>query len=120
MSFGGSTLVFTQTQNTGAPNDLGEFQQIATTTPAPGCRHRPLTFSEKVEYNLDVATEFWRSTVPLFEYDGTVQTALMSFPPNGTITVDGISYQIVGGVRPHPDRFGSPYKATIISQRQHG
>jgi hypothetical protein len=120
MSFGGSVIVFRSSETTGAPNDLGEFATVITDTPAPGCRHRPMSTSEMVEMKFDVSTRLWKSTLPLFEYDDDLVELISFFPPTDAIVVDGVSYQIVGGVRPYPDRWGNPYKATIISQIQSG
>lgn len=120
MSFGGSTITFRHYEKSGSPDSLGEYTLTPVDVDAPGCRHRPLTFSETVEFDLDVNTEHWRSTLPLFEYDATLLGVVMGFPGNDAIVVDGVEYQIVGGIRSHPDRFGSPYKATIISKKQIG
>lgn len=120
MSFGGSTIIFISRQQTGTPDSLGEIPIVEVPTSAPGCRHRPLTHKEIVEFNLDIATEYWRSTLPLFEYSGSLLTTVMAAKATDAITVDGEPYEIVGGVRPHPDMEGVPFKMTIISQKQTG
>lgn len=120
MSFGASTITFRHFQKSGVPDELGNYTLTAVNTNAPGCRHRPLTFSETAEFEFDIATEHWRSTLPLKDYDQGLLDVIMHFPANDVIVVDGLTYRIIGGVRPHPDRFGRPYKATIISQKQTG
>lgn len=120
MAFGGSTIVFTRLVKVGEPDDLGNYELQSVDTEAPGCRHRPLTFTEIVEMQMDMSTQPWRSTLPLFEYDDALLDALDTIQHNDFVTVDGEKYQIVGGVRPFPDRNGNPFKATMISQKQHG
>jgi len=79
-----------------------------------------MAFQEMVDAQLDIATEWWRTTMPLLEYDGTILAAITAVPPDGVITVNGQEYQVHGGIRPHDDLNGSPFKATIISKKQIG
>lgn len=120
MSYGTATIIFNHLVKTGVPDELGNYVEVPTSTPAPGCRHRPLAFKEIVELNLDIATEYWRSTLPLEDYDGTLIAVIKATKPQDTVTVEGQDYQIVAGVRPHDDFEGVPFKATIISQKQTG
>jgi hypothetical protein len=97
----------------------GASRLPATITEAAGCRHRPLTFQEKADLNFNVATEMWKTTLPLYEYDAELQAKVTGLEANDVIRVDGIEYQVNGGVRPHKD-FTAPFKATIISTKQVG
>jgi hypothetical protein len=116
--FGTSVVRLTRYVKTGAPDALGQYQLIPIVVDAPGCRHRPLTFQESAEYNLDIATQPWKTTLPTHEYDGTILAALAALKPEDAIVVDGQEYQIVGGMRPFEDLAGNPFKATIVSQKQ--
>lgn len=117
-TFGTSIVSLKREVKTGTPDELGEYELVPVTVDAPGCRHRPLTFAETVEMALDIATEYWRTTLPTHEYDSTILSALALLKNNDAIEVDGQEYQIVGGVRPFDDLAGNPFKATIISQKQ--
>jgi hypothetical protein len=119
VSFGVSTITATVGwTDVGEPDELGEYQRVPITVSAPGCRHRPLTFEETVTYELDIATQPWKTTVPLLDYDEPTLTALYAMPPDAVIAVDGQDYRVVGGIRPHSDLEGRPFKATIISTKQ--
>jgi len=119
MSFGISTVKFVTFEKSGSPDELGHFPLVEKYTNAPGCRHRPLTFDETAELQLDVGTEYWRSTLPLFEFTPTIRAKVMAAKVNDLIEVDGQRYQIVGGVRSFPDENG-PFKATIVSKKHIG
>lgn len=99
--------------------ELGTFPRVPSYTDAPGCRHRPLTFTEKVEMAFDVATELWKSTIPIGEYGATLRNAVLAAEAEAEIEVDGTTYAIVGGVQPFKD-FTGWFKATIISKKQTG
>ena len=120
MTFGIDTVTFVNYVETGSPGALGTYAVTEVTVDAPGCRHRPLTFKETAELDTDVATELWKTTVPIGEYDTTLLAAVMAARNTGVIRVDGIDYQIIGGVRPHDDMDTGPFKMTILSQRQIG
>lgn len=120
MKFGGQTITFVHYTQSGTADALGHKPISETRTDAPNCRHRPLTFTEIVEAQLDVATEMWRSTIPVHEYGQSLRDTVMTAEPEDAIEVDGQLYQIVGGVRTHPDAAGIPFKATIISKKQIG
>lgn len=120
MSFGTAVIVFQRMQKSGNPDELGQYTMVPAPVSAPGCRHRPLAFQEIVELSLDIATEYWRSTLPLLEYSSSLVTTIKATKPDDVITVAGQDYQIIGGVRPFDDLEGKPFKATIISQKQIG
>lgn len=120
MSFGGQSVTFVSYSDTGSPGALGTYTQAETTTTAPGCRHRPLTFNETAEYDIDIATELWRTTIPVGEYSTSLRDAVLSAKANDSIRVDGVEYKIIGGVRHHVDLNGAPFKVTVISKKQSG
>lgn len=120
MPYGGQTITFMFFEESGLADELGHYGLDVTSVDAPGCRHRPLTFTETAEYQLDIATEAWRSTIPVGEYSEDLRSAVLSAKADGVIRVDDVDYQIIGGIRHHVDMDGSPFKATIISQKQIG
>jgi hypothetical protein len=123
MSLGGQTITFLSYTPTGVSDSLGQQTLTETAVAAAGCRHRPLTFREMVELEFDIATEVWKSTIPINELmaqNPDAYNAVMTVKPQDAISVDGIVYQVLGGVRPHPDMDGNPYKATLISTKQIG
>lgn len=120
MPFGGQTVSFVNRTETGIPDELGNYPLAETTTNAPGCRHRPLSFSETAEYQFDIATQPYKTTIPVGEYSPTLRNLVLAIKPNDVIRVDGVEFQIIGGIRHHPDMSGAPFKATLISQRQVG
>lgn len=120
MSFGGQTVTFVSFADSGSPGSLGTYTQVETTTSVTGCRHRPLTFEETAEFDVDIATELWRTTIPVGEYSPTLRATVLAAKANDDIRVDGVSYKIIGGVRHHVDMDGNPFKATIISKKQSG
>lgn len=120
MSFGGSTIVFRHFVESGSADEYGNYVLVPVDVSAPGCRHRPLTFKETAELQFDIATEMWRSTLPLCEYVDPLLATCLAAQPDDVIVVDGKEYQIIGGVRPHDDMEGVPFKMTIISKKQIG
>lgn len=112
-------MVLVSRTDTGVAGELGTYAQAETTTEAPGCHHRPLTFAETAELQFDIATEMWRTTIPIGEYSEGLRDAVLAHGPGDVIRVDGQQYQIIGGIRPHKD-FTDPFKATIISKKHIG
>lgn len=119
MPFGSAVVEIVGRSDGATPGALGTYPQVETLVELPGCHHRPLTFSETAELQFDVATEMWRTTIPIGEYGTTALNAVLAIKPGDAIRVNGQEYQIVGGVRPHDD-FERPFKATIISKKQIG
>ena len=68
----------------------------------------------------DVATEVWKTTIPVGEYDAALRATVLAIKSNDVIQVDGVQYQIIGGIRHHVDMDGSPFKATIVSKKHIG
>lgn len=108
--FGGQVVTFVKITPTGVYGDRGTPELAETSTQVPGCRHRPLTFQETIELNLDTATEWWKTTAPPVP-------AVLAATANDEIEEAGRRYQIHGGIRPFPDMDGQPYKVTIVSKR---
>ncbi|WP_430755320.1 phage head completion protein [Mycolicibacterium septicum] len=86
---------------------------VRTEVAVPGCRFRPLPAKEKVDLSTNVVTDPWKATCP-------PDPAVVGTKPNDEIKVDGVTYQIVGGVRVFDDMGGRPYKVTVIAQQQVG
>lgn len=119
MPFGPDTVELVSLTNAATPGELGTYAKVETITEAPGCHHRPLTFSETAELQYDIATEMWRTTIPIGEYSPELRDAVLAITAGDVIRVNGTEYRIVGGVRPFKD-FSTLFKATIMSQKHTG
>jgi hypothetical protein len=119
MPFGPDVVELVSLTNAATPGQLGTYAKIEQVTVEPGCHHRPLTFSETAELQYDIATELWRTTIPIGEYSEALRTAVLQVTAGDLIRVDGQEYRIVGGVRPFKD-FSALFKATIVSQKHTG
>lgn len=108
MSFGSQTVTFTTLVGTGVYDADG----IEATTPTPvavkGCRHRPLKAEETPVWLTNLATQIWKTTAP-------PEAAAVAAKSTGRLTVDGVTYEIIGGAQPFED-FTSPFKVTILSK----
>src|SRR5258708_4559910 len=120
MAFGTAVVTTRTLTKTGTPDELGNYTLVPIDVAYEGCRHRPLTFRETAELQFDVATEYWRTTMPLCDYSAGQVAALKAVPANAIVSVHGQPYQIEGGLRPFDDMEGNPFKATIISQKHIG
>jgi hypothetical protein len=119
MPFGTAVITFRHLEPSNTFDDYGNPTLTEVDVDAPGCRHRPLKPTEKVELNYDIATELWRSTLPLSEFDAPTLAAATTAKADDVILVGGVEYQIIGGVMPFDD-FEAPFKMTIFSQKQTG
>lgn len=119
MPFGHHTLTLVSYVDAALPGELGTYPQIELLTDFPGCRHRPLTFQETAELQFDVATELWKSTVPIGEYSPTLRNQLIAMKPDAKLRVGTDQYSVIGGVEPFDD-FTAPFKATIYSKKHIG
>ena len=119
MPFGHATVTLVSYSDALVPGELGTYPQVETLIDAPGCRHRPLTFQETAELQFDVATELWKTTIPIGEYGPTLRGQIASIQPDDVIRVNGTQYSIIGGVEPFDD-FTGPFKATIYSKKHIG
>ena len=120
MSFGGAIVTFVSRTPTGTRDRFGMQTLTETTVTASGCRHRPMTFAETAEAQIDIATQTWKTTIPVGEYSASLRAAVLAIEADDVIRVNGVEFQIIGGIRHHPDMVGAPFKATIISQKQIG
>jgi hypothetical protein len=117
MPFGPDVVIFVSYSDSGTPGELGTYPQVETLIEAPNCHHRPLTYQEAVELGYDVATEMWKTTIPIGEYSDALRQQIFAAQNDDAIRVDGTQYRIVGGVMPFKD-FTSWFKATVISKKQ--
>lgn len=117
MPFGPDVVTFVSYSNFDTPGQLGTYSQVETLIEAPGCHHRPLTYKEAVELGYDVATEMWKTTIPIGEYSDELRQSIVALSSDDAVRVDGTQYWIVGGVQPFKD-FTGWFKATLISKRQ--
>lgn len=119
MPFGPDVVELVSLTNAASPGELGTYDKIETITPAPGCHHRPLTFSETAELQYDIAMELWKTTIPIGEYSESLREKVEQITAGDLIRVGGQTYQIVGGVRLFKD-FSALFKATIVSHKHTG
>lgn len=119
MPFGSDVVELVSLTNSATPGELGTYEKIETVTQAPGCHHRPLTFSETAELQYNIATELWKTTIPIGEYSESLRDKVLQISAGDVIRVGGQQYQIVGGVRSFKD-FSTLFKATIVSQKHTG
>jgi len=109
--FGRQTVTFVSiTEDPDIRDDYNNPLIVRTETPVPGCRFRPLTAKEKVEIGYSVVSDPWRVTAPPVP-------AVVAAASIDEVKVDGVTYQITGGVRTFPDKEGRPYKVTVIVER---
>ncbi|AAN12670.1 head closure [Mycobacterium phage Omega] len=112
MKFGGQTVTFvTITEDLDDRDDYGNPREIRTEVPVPGCRFRPLTAKEKVEFGYNTVADPWRCTAPPVP-------AVMAAGATGELIYDGVTYEITGGARTFPNFAGKPFKVTIICERR--
>ena len=119
MPFGPDVVQLVSLTNAAVPGELGTYPKVETIVEAPGCHHRPLTFTETAELEYDIATEMWKTTIPIGEYSDELRGSVLAITAGDRIRVNGNEYQIVGGVRPFND-FSRPFKATIMSKKHIG
>ncbi len=119
MPFGNHVITTVSRSDTGLPGKLGTYTQAESVAIVPGCHHRPLTFTEKVDIAYDVATEVWKTTIPISEYSPDIRTAVLALKAGDAIRVDGRQYEIIAGPEPFSD-FTELFKVTIYSKKQTG
>lgn len=109
MSFGGQTVTFV-TITDGTKDRLGIPAQVRTPVDVPGCRFRPLTAEEAVALT-DVATEVWKCTAPPV-------AAVLAAKAIDEVKHNGITYQVVGAVKPYNDLSDAVFKVTVMCKKQ--
>ncbi len=93
-----------------------------TSTNVPGCRHRPLKTEsargagmarqqEATQVGVSVATEWWETTAPPWP-------AILAATPTDSLVCNGITYQIIAGIKIFRDPMGAPIKVSILSEEQ--
>ena len=113
MSLGGQTVtVVAVTEDDNTRDRYNNPLKVRTETAVRGCRFRPTSYTEAVKLG-DLAIETWRLTAPPVP-------AIMAAQAIDEIWVDGVKYQVVGGVRPYADMAGNLFKVTIICERRTG
>ncbi len=114
MTFGGQTVTFvTVTEDPDNRDRYGNPALVRTEVPVPGCRFRPLTAKEKIEGGFNTVQDPWKATCPPV-------AAVVEAASTDELKVDGVIYQIVGGVRVFADLGGERYKVTVIAELQAG
>lgn len=117
MSLGNQTVIFV-TITDGALDRLGIPVKVRTEVPVSGCRFRPMGFDEAVALT-DLATRPWKCTAPPHPAVMAMAAAIDG-GATGELKVGGVTYQIVGGVKPFPGYAGGTHKVTVICQIQSG
>lgn len=113
-TFGRQTLTFaTVTENLAVRDKYGKPEEVPTEVDVHGCRFRPLPATETAKEGTQVVKDQWKATCPPVP-------AVVGAKSRDEITVDGVSYQIVGGPRTFVDLAGKPFKATVVCERQDG
>ena len=111
--FGGQTaIVVAKAFNNTTRDRYNRPLEVLAEFEVPGCRFRPMDYQELIDLG-DVTTQKWRLTAPPV-------AAILDASAIDEIKVDGVSYQVVGGIKPFPDMNGSLYKVTIICERRDG
>lgn len=112
MRFGRQVVTFVSVTEDPSQRDEDNNPLIVRTeTPVSGCRFRPLTADEKVNAGIDLAKDPWRATCPPV-------APVVGATAGDEVKVDGVTYQITGGVRVFPGVNGQPFKVTVLAERQ--
>lgn len=113
-TFGRQTLTFvTVTENLAVRDTYNKPAEVRTETLVPGCRFRPLPATETTKDGTQVVRDQWKATCPPVP-------AVVAAKSRDEITVNGVAYQIVGGPRVFVDLAGTPFKVTVVCERQDG
>lgn len=105
MHFGGATVTFV-TITDGAKDRLGVPAKVRTEVAVPNCRFRPLNFDEKVALT-DEAIEIWKCTAPS-------HPAVLAAKAIDEVKHNGITYQLLAGVKAFPDATDRIFKVTVL------
>ena|ERR1700752_2838639 len=108
-SFGGETITVVN-YTEGAKDRYGIPARVPSPTTFGGCRFRPLSVTETVALT-DTAIEIWKLTAPPV-------AALLNAEADSVIQVNGVSYEIDGGIKPYSDASGAVFKVTVLCKRQ--
>lgn len=111
MIFGPTTVTFVKVaEDTTNRDEWNNPAEIRTQTDVPGCMFRPLTFKEQAPVDVDKVTNRWKCTAPPV-------AAVLAAVATDEVIVDGVTYEIEGGVEVFGD-FAAPFKCTVIVERQ--
>ncbi len=111
MNFGGQTVtIVTVTEDPTQRDRYNKPLKVRTEHPVKGCRFRPLDFSEQIELG-DLTLQKYRLTAPPV-------AAIVNADAIDEVKVDGITYQIIGGMRVFPDMNGTLFKVTVLCERR--
>lgn len=111
MTFGGQTVTFVNYTDTGSPGRVGTIPQTPNPIAVTGCRHRPLSFKEAAEYDLNTSTQVWKTTAPPV-------AAVLALEVDGELRENGGVFKAIAGPQVFNDLDGKPFKVTILSQRK--
>lgn len=112
--FGADTLTFvTVTEDLDNRDKLNNPAKVRTGVDVPGCRFRPLPATETRGEGTEVVKDQWKATCP-------PHPAVIAAKSRDEIRVDGDALQIVGLPRVFDDKWGRPYKVTVICERVAG
>lgn len=106
----GQQSVTLVTVSEGAKDAWGIPAPVLTQTTIGGCHFRPLSAEETVALT-DSAVEMWRLTAD-------PSTTLLAATAADRIVYNNITYEIVGGVKPHNDFSASVHHVTVDCQRR--
>jgi hypothetical protein len=121
LRFGKDTVTVVSQAQTGV-DGTGSGILTTTSTDVTGCRHRPLKTEsargsgiarqqEATQIGVSIATEWWETTAP-------PAAAILALKPSDQLTVNGITYQIIAGIKPYRDGMGNIIKVSILSEQQ--
>lgn len=126
--FGDQTITFISVEPVSEQDELGirqlsGLQVVDDGTDVHGCRHRPLSpegaeggglarAEQQAEINVSVATAWYQTTAPAND------TTLAAKSSDVLRDENGDTYLIIGGIQVFPDFNGSPFKITILSEKQ--
>jgi hypothetical protein len=108
-SFGDQIVIFV-TLNDGPKDRYGIPSVVRTEVSVTNCRFRPFSAEETVTLT-DLATEMWKCTAP-------PDPAVLAAKAIDEMKHNGITYQIVGGIKPYCDATDLVYKVTVFGKKQ--
>lgn len=110
MRFGAQTVTFIAvTEDLLNRDRYNNPTEVRTEVDVVGCHFRPLTAKEKLELG-DVATDPWKCTAP-------PDAAVLAAAAVDELKHKGVTYKVIGGVRPFNDFSDRVFKCTVICER---
>ncbi len=119
--FGSDTVTVVHYTQTGV-DSTGAGILTPVSTSVVGCRHRPLKTEsargagmarqqEATQIGVTVATEWWETTAPPWP-------AILAATPADSLVCNGITYQIIAGIKIFRDPMNQIIKVSILSEEQ--